>query len=167
MRLILIGFAASYKTSAGKILAQKFGTEFWDTDWQVEKSLGDSVARVFQIQGESVFRRAESDVLKELKTASGVISCGGGAVLSPYFKSFAQGGTVVWLQTSAQTVRERLQAGTRPLFDGMSQDQFQQHISLRAPLYEKYASFCISTDGKTSAQVADEAEQKLTLLNCI
>lgn len=166
MRLILIGFAASYKTSAGKILAQQLNAEFWDTDLQVEKLLGISVSRVFQTQGERAFRRAESEVLNSLKNANGVISCGGGAVLSPSFRSFAQGGTVVWLQTSAQTVRERLQAGTRPLFDGMSEEQLRQQISLRAPVYEKFATFCVSTDGKASAQVAEEVAQKLTQFNC-
>ena len=161
MRLILIGFATSYKTSVGQILAQKLGAEFWDTDWQVEKLLGQSVAQIFQTQGEQAFRKVESQVLESLQNAQGVISCGGGAVLSQSFPDFVQNATVVWLQSSPQTIYDRLQHGTRPLFDGKSAAELQAQLAERTPLYQKYATLCVPTDGKTSQQVAEEIAQQI------
>lgn len=164
MRVILVGFAASYKTSAGKILAQKLGLEFWDTDLQVE-ALGESIASIFQTRGEQAFRILESNVLESLQNAHGVISCGGGAVLSDAFSRFVAGSVVVWLKSSAQTVYARLQIGTRPLFDGMSVTELQIQMEKRNSFYERYATFSVVTDGKTPEQVAEEMVQKLTACN--
>ena len=164
MRLILIGFAATYKTSVGKILAQKLDTQFWDTDLQVEQFCGMSVANIIATYGEQVFRNAESEVLTSLQNVRGVISCGGGATLSPAFANFAQGGVVVWLQAQAQTVRDRLQMGTRPLFDTMTVRQLHEQMENRKPLYQQYATFALSTDGKTSQEVAEEVVQQLAIL---
>lgn len=159
--MILIGFAASYKTTVGKILGRHLRVEFIDTDIAVEKALGESVADIFAKRGEAAFRIAESQTLKKLKNTAGVISCGGGAVLSSEFEVFAHGATVVWLQTSARSVRERLQQGTRPLFDALDASELQQLITLRTPYYQKYAAFSVSTDDKTAEQVAEEVLQLL------
>ena len=167
MRVILIGFAACYKTSVGRILAQKFNLQFCDTDLQVEEALGASVAHVFETQGEDAFRRAESNVLQTLVNATGIISCGGGAVLSANFPIFAQDAVVVWLQASSRTVSDRLCGGTRPLFDALSEEELHKQMEKRFPLYQKYATFSLSTDGKTSQAVADEVAQKLAELKIL
>ena len=161
MKVILIGFAATYKTSVGKILAEKLGAEFWDTDVQVERACGMSVANIFAVYGEQAFRNAESGVLCTLQNAHGVISCGGGAILSPRFAEFAQGGVVVWLQAQPQTIRNRLCEGTRPLFDGMTVEQLREQMETRKPIYRQYATFTIFTDGKTSQEVAEEVAAQL------
>lgn len=160
MKIVLVGFAASYKTSAGKVLANKLNCRFFDIDAEVERTEGKTVSEIFDALGEKHFRKAESKALQRLKNAEGVVACGGGSVLSSNFAEFAHGGVVVWLQTSAQAVKARLQGG-RPLFDGQSVEQLQKLIAFREPFYRKYAEFCVQTDDKTPEEVACEILQKL------
>lgn len=157
MKIILIGFAACYKTSVGKLLAARLKYSFFDVDQQIEKITGKTVSQIFKTDGEEIFRKTETAALKELADLSNaVIACGGGSVLSSEFSVFARNGKVVWLRGNAQTVKSRLTFGTRPLFDDLTDFELQQKISEREKVYAKFADFSIFTDGKTSVQVAEE-----------
>lgn len=163
MKTILIGFAACYKTTVGKLLSQKFNCRFFDVDEQIEAAEQKTVAEIFSDGGERAFRAAETDVLLSLQSMlqsqsdlDCVIACGGGSVLSPTFLDFSNLGIVVWLTANAQTVKSRLTFGTRPLFDGLSTCALEQKIVEREALYASFADFSVSTDGKTSSAVAEE-----------
>lgn len=161
MKVVLIGFATSYKTTVGSLVAKQLQCSFWDVDSLVEEVAHSAVSEIFAQQGEEAFRKLENDVLEKLSDVSGVVSCGGGSVLAKNFQAFAQNGTVVWLKTSAHSVKQRLTVGTRPLFDNLSAQQLAQQIERREKLYRKFADVCIVTDNKTSQQVVDEVLQFL------
>lgn len=163
MKVVLIGFAASYKTTVGSLIAKQLQCSFWDVDSLVEEVAHSTVSEIFAQQGEKAFRKMENDVLKKLSDVRGVISCGGGSVLAKNFPSFAKNGKVVWLKTSANSVKQRLTVGTRPLFDNLSAEQLAQQVEQREKLYRNFADVCIVTDDKTSQQVADETLQFLQL----
>lgn len=155
-KIVLIGFAASYKTSVGKLLADKLGCNFVDTDEQIENMCGMSVQQIFEMHGEAYFREQETKLLATLNANNTVVACGGGCVLSPVFVEFTRESNVVYLTASAETVRARLGATPRPLFDGLTIAELSDYMQARAPLYERYCNTTISTDNKTSEQVADE-----------
>lgn len=80
--VVLIGMPSSGKTTVGKRLAELTGREFVDTDEEIVKRIGTSIADFFEKNGEEAFRKIESEVLSEYaKKAGFIIATGGGAVL--------------------------------------------------------------------------------------
>ena len=82
--LVLIGFMAVGKSKIGPMCARRLGYEFWDSDIEIERQTGCSVAELFAREGEAAFRERERQVVAELAARRGaVISTGGGTVLNP------------------------------------------------------------------------------------
>ena len=161
--MIFVGFAACFKTSVGKIVARRIAADFYDTDALVEQSERRFVRQIICDSGEEYFRQAENAVLARLSDVdNAVVSCGGGSVLCDNFAQFARNATVVWLTASPATVRKRLDGTSRPLFDNASELQLRRIMEQRAPLYAKYADFCINTDDSTPQQVADAVANNLS-----
>jgi len=100
MNVILIGYRCSGKTSVGKILAQKMGLSFVDTDELLVEKHGRSVSEIVRNDGWDGFRGLEQAVIQEVCAQdSTVIATGGGAVLDPANVSAMQhSGPVVWLK---------------------------------------------------------------------
>jgi shikimate kinase len=77
--VFVIGFMASGKTTAGKLLANRLGRSFFDTDDLVEEKAGMRIRELFDRQGEARFRELERELLVELKNASeGTVRGGSG-----------------------------------------------------------------------------------------
>ncbi len=155
MKIILIGFATTYKSSVGKIIAPKLNLPLFDTDSQIEFSQGKTISQIFAEHGEAYFRQCETQILKDCPP-NAIVSCGGGTSLSPFFADFCQNNIVIWLTATAQTVVSRLGSPIRPLFDGLTEQQIAQKIDERSSLYNRFATVTLSTDGKSSNQVANE-----------
>ena len=56
MKIFLVGFMGSGKTTIGKKLAEPIGFDFVDTDSFIETQNGMTIAQIFANQGESAFR---------------------------------------------------------------------------------------------------------------
>jgi shikimate kinase len=80
MKIFLIGFMGSGKTVIGKLLSERLGYGFVDTDQIIEEKFGEDIPSIFKKHGEEVFRRAENDVIHQIIKKPGklVISSGGG-----------------------------------------------------------------------------------------
>lgn len=163
MKILLMGFAASGKSAAGKLLADKLHLSFYDVDCLIEQAAGKTVAQIFADFGEQYFRKLENNALKRLTDVdNAVVALGGGSVLCDDFAALTQNSTVVWLKVSASTVFARLADDTtRPLFDGLSEPALQKLMDARAPLYRSFTNFEVATDNKTPAEVAQEIAQKI------
>ncbi len=82
LNIVLTGMPGCGKSTVGKILSQKLGREFFDTDEEIFNSCGKTPAEIIKGQGEDAFRNIESEVLQKLCCYSGaIISCGGGSVI--------------------------------------------------------------------------------------
>ncbi len=166
--IVLVGFAGSYKSSAGKILAEKLHTNFYDTDVLAENATTLCPKDYILQFGEQAFRLVEGNVIAKLTDKHAVVAVGGGTPLVKGFASFAQNATVVWLKTSAGKVFERIaKDGSRPLFDGLTLSELSAVVEKRNDVYSKYACFTVVTDGKTPLQVADELLAVLTQNNIL
>ena len=157
----MIGFACCYKTTAGKLLADRLKCPFVDTDEEIEKKCGMSVQQIFETQGETYFRKMESELLRKLNSncllqTDTVVACGGGSVLSPEFEELAKDSVVICLTASSSTVHKRLDGASRPLFDGLTVEELSRYMQKRASLYAQFANVTFNTDNKTPEQVADE-----------
>ena len=80
--IVLIGMPASGKSTVGKILAERLGREFVDTDDLITERIGMPISDYFKQEGEEQFRMIEAEVVKELADKTSlVIATGGGAIL--------------------------------------------------------------------------------------
>lgn len=80
--IVLIGMPSSGKSTVGRILAEKVGEEFIDTDELITEKIKMPIKDFFALYGEEKFREVETEVIREIAGKGGlVISTGGGAVL--------------------------------------------------------------------------------------
>ncbi len=163
--IILIGPMGSGKTSAGRILAREMGYVFADTDEEVTKSTGVSIAYIFDVEGEEGFRRRECLALKEcLSDNNTVLSTGGGIVLSKENRDLLKArGKVVYLQTSIRSqVKRTASNNNRPLLQNIDPEQTLEKLMLtRAHLYEEIADITIMTDNKSLQEMSKEIQRAI------
>lgn len=80
--IVLIGMPSSGKSTVGKILAERLGRKFIDTDELITEKIGMSIKSYFEINGEEAFRVIETEVIRDIASEIGaVIATGGGAIL--------------------------------------------------------------------------------------
>src|SRR5262245_52270763 len=112
VRIILIGYRGTGKTTVGRLLAERLGWEFADADDHIEASAGRSIAAIFATEGEgeAAFRDYEAAAIRELCQCERiVIATGGGAVLRPDNRELLRSaGFVAWLTATPETIWERL-----------------------------------------------------------
>ncbi|MBD0337485.1 MAG: shikimate kinase [Cyanobacteria bacterium Co-bin13] len=136
--LYLIGMMGAGKSTTGKRLAQGLGYRFFDTDALIEKAVGQSVAEIFETQGEEAFRGMETQVLSQLAAYTRlVVATGGGIVTQQMNWSYLQHGVVIWLDVPLNLLEQRLQGDVgRPLLQRPDWPQtLQALLSQREPLY--------------------------------
>ncbi|WP_341665923.1 shikimate kinase, partial [Blattabacterium cuenoti] len=81
MKITLIGYMGSGKTTIGKMLSQELNLNFYDLDaLLVEESKNDSILHIFKKKGELFFRNREHSLLKTILKQKNkyVLSVGGG-----------------------------------------------------------------------------------------
>ncbi|HIE23183.1 MAG TPA: dephospho-CoA kinase, partial [Candidatus Korarchaeota archaeon] len=82
LNVYIVGFMGSGKSTVGRLLAERMGMEFIDTDELIEKKTEISIEELFKRFGEDFFREIEARILFEVsKTLGVVVACGGGVVL--------------------------------------------------------------------------------------
>ena len=163
--VLLIGMMGSGKTTVGRVLAQRLGWPYVDSDAQVEQSTGRTVPEILEQDGEAAFRAEEKRALAEAATSDGplVVSVAGGAVLDPDNRHLLrQGGTVVWLRAEAATLTRRVGDGRgRPLLGGDVEGNLKRLYDQRRPLYEELADVVVDVDNLSPSEVVDRVVQAL------
>ena len=80
--IVLVGMPASGKSTVGKIIADKLGRSFIDTDDLIVKRAKISIPEIFERYGEEYFRELEALAVRDAgANGNSVIATGGGAVL--------------------------------------------------------------------------------------
>ncbi|CAA7601601.1 shikimate kinase/shikimate dehydrogenase [Acididesulfobacillus acetoxydans] len=119
--IALIGFMATGKSSVGRRLALALNWEFIDTDEEIEKVSGLSVAEMFQRHGETRFRSEENLVLRRLgRMRHYVIATGGGMVVNEENRGLlAERALIISLYAPLDKILERVgDRAQRPLLRG-------------------------------------------------
>jgi shikimate dehydrogenase len=163
MKISLIGFMGSGKTTVAELLADRLALKWIEIDQLVEKRAGSSIAKLIEQRGEEEFRHLESEVVQAQDGVTGaVISCGGGVVGSE--KNLAPlktlSGIIVSLETKFESIQKRLAHDfNRPLF--RDKIKARQLFDLRCEIYKRWSDIQVSTDDKTPEQVSSEVIYKL------
>jgi 3-dehydroquinate synthase len=158
--IILIGFMGTGKTTLGKVLGKKLGRTFVDTDEEIEKKLGMTVADIFDRHGADYFRNQEALTIEELSSLNNlVIATGGGAVLNPANVAvLKKTGQMVLLCSSTEEILKRLDSvESRPLLSGTRdlESRVQELLIERKAAYEAAADFKIEVDNLDKETIAE------------
>jgi shikimate kinase len=149
------------KTSVGQALATVLGWRFVDLDARITAKTGRTVAQIFELDGETVFRRMEHNELRELLAELGevstVVSLGGGAWMQSANVAAVQGASlpVLFLDASPDELWQRClpEQGTRPLLQ--SESEFRRLYEARRVAYET-GTVRIETQGRSVEEVASQ-----------
>jgi len=154
----LVGMMGAGKSTVGRKLAHQLRRRFVDTDHEIARAAGCSVAEIFASQGEGVFRRLELAAVKPLVGSGAVVALGGGAVAQAELRE-ALDGSVVYLRAAPETLLSRVrEAESRPLLAGLSADERLERLrgllELREAAYGT-AAITIDTDLLAPSEVAE------------
>lgn len=143
MPLFLIGMPGSGKSTVGRALARHAAWPFVDLDREIEYRSGVPVATIFELEGESGFRKREAQLLDEFSRKQGVVlATGGGAVLAIENRERLRSrGLVVYLRSTIdELARRTANDRSRPLLQSLDlRARLEQLLSERQALYEATA----------------------------
>jgi shikimate kinase len=166
MRIFLIGFMASGKSTFGQKLANVMNFSFVDTDQKVEHETGLSILNIFLEKGEVFFREAETGILNDILLLNNVvIACGGGLPIhSANLYKMNRFGTTVFLKPPFHIITQRLLElkHSRPLLLEMGDDEFEQKLRTlylqRLPVYRE-AAYIIDPQNAAPAHIGEIVKQ--------
>lgn len=157
--IVLIGFMGSGKTSIGRLVAQRLGFQFIDTDAVVVERVGLPIAEIFAHHGEAWFREQETSALRSLAILNrAVISTGGGIVLRAGNRALLRElGFVAWLTASEEVLFERVSRNKkRPLLHTDDpRTTVHELLATRRPLYEEAAQITVDSSLLTHEAAAN------------
>jgi len=163
--IYLIGPMGAGKSSIGKQLASITKKQFLDSDTEIEKRTGARIELIFEIEGESGFRKREVQVIGEATTLNNIVlATGGGAVLmEENRKNLKQHGTVIYLKASPELLMKRTEKDwNRPLLQtGDRMQIIRELLEFRGPLYEETADFIINTEENSIKQIVKQIRDRL------
>ena len=153
------------KTTIGHRLSQLLSYEFIDTDAVIEKKTGVKIDRIFEIEGESGFRKREELVIEETSWCNKiVVATGGGCILSKKNRSaLSERGLVLYLTSQIDTLLDRLKTDkSRPLLQVEDpRKKLSEIVLARDSLYREIANHVISTDTLPIHQIIQTISKKI------
>ncbi len=157
--IVLIGLPGCGKTTIGKILASDFNLDFIDTDLLIEKKEDMKIKNIFEIHGESYFRKLEAGICEKISDFENtVISTGGGIVLNPEnIINLKINGMIFFIDRKPENILESLEAEERPLLKDDKNKIFTLDKE-RNILYKKYADFIIENNFSCEKTIEDIKE---------
>ena len=153
--IVLVGFMGAGKSTVGPLLAMRLGLPFVDTDAEIERRGGGTVAQIFQEHGEPGFRALERETVAwALESDDAVISLGGGALDDPAARASLEWATVVHLDVAFTEALNRIDdPALRPM---LAKTDPKALYDDRRSVYRNIADHSVDTTGKAPAEVIDE-----------
>lgn len=157
-RVVLVGPPGAGKSTIGRRLSRALNLPLTDTDYLIEEREGDTCGNVFTRLGEPRFREIEEEVVAEALQRDGIISLGGGAVLSERTRRLLADQDVIYLEVSVEEgVRRTADESTRPVLAADDPaEHYRRLYEYRRPLYEEVASFIARSDSRSPQRVVAE-----------
>lgn len=155
MNIILCGLPKVGKTTVGKIVADRLGWKFIDTDKMIEKlhfsenNIPSTCREIFRLKGEQAFRQLENRVIISLIVCNNcVISLGGGALLhSDNIKILQALGPLIYLEKEMSTLLERINKDIPVYIDQQNpMESFIKMAKERSTFYKSVVDHIISAD---------------------
>lgn len=139
--IALVGLMGVGKTTVGRRLAKELSRAFFDSDEEIERASGRTVAGYFRDHGEADFRAGERRVIDRLLDGTPVVlATGGGAFIQDETRDILQSRALtVFLRGDFETVFARVRKkDTRPLLHvDDPRATFQKLYDERYPIYAR------------------------------
>ncbi|MFC2109374.1 shikimate kinase [Bacteroidota bacterium] len=170
MKIVLIGYMGSGKSSIGRRLSEKLKCRLIDLDDFIVEKENASVKEIFEEKGEAYFRAKEEECLQELLSIEGdvILSLGGGTPCfgnNMQFVLDAKNTKSFYLKASVAKLADKLmlKKAKRPLIANIETKEaltefIEKHLSDRSPYYEK-AEYKVVMDDKSKKEVVEELFQ--------
>jgi shikimate kinase len=165
MKIVLLGYMASGKSTIGKQLAKNLFINFIDLDDYIEDKEKMTVSTIFKEKGEIYFRQIEHQYLKEILNSDEklVLSLGGGTPCYANNIEFINTSSAVsiYLKSSIKTLVERLlkEKSKRPLVASLDDEKITEFVAkhlFERRFYYEQANFVLSIDNKLPTDIVTE-----------
>ena len=165
MKIILVGYMGSGKSTIGKHLSNFVRIPFYDLDEIIEKDEKKSIKSIFKENGEIYFRKIESKTFNNFikENDNFILALGGGTPCYANNHLALQNEDVnsFYLKASVDTLTERLNSEkeNRPLISNFSEtelnDYIRKHLFDRSHFYLE-SKHVISIDHKSIEEITNE-----------
>lgn len=159
-RIALIGLRGAGKSTIGKLLAEKLGLPFFELDRLIEQESGVSLSMIFDMYGQSGFRRLERRCFDELLNSRRqfILATGGSLVSEPatYSRLLSRCYTI-WLRATPQEHMSRVvaQGDMRPMAQNPeAMSDLERILAEREQLYSR-ADATVDTSQRSVEEVLD------------
>ena len=154
-RIALIGLRGAGKSTLGRMLAKQQGIAFHELDREIETEAGMGLSELFELHGQTGFRRLERAVLERLLACDTpfVLATGGSIVADPAtFAVLREGCRTVWVRAMPEEHMARVvaQGDMRPMQDNReAMADLRTILAAREPLYAR-AELTLDTTGQSA-----------------
>jgi XRE family transcriptional regulator, aerobic/anaerobic benzoate catabolism transcriptional regulator len=168
-RVALIGLRGAGKSTIGAQLAQELGLPFLELDRLVEQTSGLSLNALFDLYGQSAFRRFERQCLEQVLKSHPrfVLATGGGIVSAPEtFERLLESCYTIWLKATPREHMDRViaQGDMRPMAKNpAAMTDLERILREREPLYSQ-ADLTVNTIDTSVDKITRSLAEKLTPL---
>ncbi len=157
MKVVLLGYMGSGKTTLGRLLSKELGLQFIDLDAYIETELDATISEIFADRGEIYFRKIEHAMLRKVLEEHDdfILSTGGG---TPCYSGnmeliLEKSDDSLYLKLTIPSLVERIknEKEQRPLVKHLSDEDLPEfigkHLFERSPFYTQ-AKHVVTCDGK-------------------
>jgi shikimate kinase len=164
--VFLVGMMGAGKTTVGRLLAQQTGREFIDSDEEIQRRCGVTIAHIFDVEGEAGFRQRETGVIRDLAQRDNIVlATGGGAVLAELNREILRAnGLVVYLKSSIHDLWVRTRHDrNRPLLQTSDPRAVLRGLyDRRDPLYTEVADLVVLTGKQSVNSLVAQLQRQIT-----
>lgn len=165
MKIILVGYMGSGKTTIGKKLSKFVGISFYDLDEIIEEREQKSINSIFKENGEIYFRKIESQAFNQFISENDnfILALGGGTPCYANNHLALQNEDVdsFYLKTPVDTLTEILHSEkeNRPLLNNLNKNELNEYI--RKHLFDRnhyylQSKYIINTENKSIDAICKE-----------
>jgi len=158
--IFLVGPMGSGKTTIGRQLAKALNRRFYDSDREIEVRTGAAISLIFELEGESGFRKREVEMIDELTQCPKIVlATGGGAVIQEANRRhLRERGHVIYLKTGIEQLLARTSKDkSRPLLQTADPEQtIKKLLQEREPLYLEVAEIIVNTNDQPIREIVKQ-----------
>lgn len=157
-RVVLVGPPGAGKSTIGRRLSSALNLPLVDSDLLIEQGEGKACGEIFAELGEERFRDIEAGYVARALATGGVVSLGGGAVLTESTRRLLEHHTVVWIDVTPEEGIRRTKGDTsRPVLQAEDPEaHYRELLQTREPYYREVADHRVRTDSRPPQRVVAE-----------
>lgn len=159
----MVGPPGSGKSTIGRIVGERLGTEFRDFDDDIQRAHGVEAGELVVRLGRAKFQESERTLLTRLLPGySGVLALGGGTPTAPGVAEMLEPFHVVFLDVDLDHLLKR--EGLVPLHPWLLPNpraHLKQLLEERRPVYTAVAKAVVTTTGRAPEEIAEDVLRTL------